>query len=775
MLKDKVQELITKKHEGAYWDFKQQWYSNNADMLHDILCMSNNLDFCDAYIIIGVSDDGTVIGIDDNAHDVRNTQMITNFLMSLRFVGDRIPNIEVSRVLTNNKNIDIIHIKRDNYIHQLLQKYSDSHKQVGCGIYVRSNDSNTPIDKTASEEELKRLFEHEHGLDLTAEGRASMLLQEIDQWKAVDDKDGIYYHTLHPEYTIALEKDPWENEDFLCKIWPSRSRPWDMAKIKYNGTTIRSIPYTSLDNANMCAVAPNIEYVQIKNDVTNYFRYYYVIENSIENYLHNFLLRITNTVENRWIYYKKWLAHVILFDNKQEKLRFDDYLSTIPNRLQRRFDMTLDLRDLSEHWTKNDSDDFRSTIAIKSLFTEYKNALAASSLYGNTVENIPINTICATVTPPAKIQVKNYLPNGTYPIIDQGDNKVAGYTDNIDVTLTGKYVLFGDHTCKLQLINGTFAQGADGLKILKINENIADTLYAYYAMKSLNYKSKRYKRHWQDFKEEKILVPCPALQCDIFRFLSALDNKIELNDKINKKLNELARLIYNYWFVQFDFPDEHGRPYRASGGKMVYNDLLKRGIPEGWKVSPLTNNPKISLIKPGINKFDSPKFYLATAEVRGDNISTTPPMVDYNNRESRANMQPIPNSIWFAKMKDSVKHIYVGEYSKDLLANYIFSTGFAGLKTDSIMLPYLISYINQSDFEDKKDQLSHGATQKAVNNTDIALFDIVVPPDNVLQMHADITSNIYGLIDNNRRESQQLTQLRDWLLPMLINGQVVVK
>ena len=248
-----------------------------------------------------------------------------------------------------------------------------------------------------------------------------------------------------------------------------------------------------------------------------------------------------------------------------------------------------------------------------------------------------------------------------------------------------------------------------------------------------------------------------------------------MNDKINQKLNELARLIYDYWFVQFDFPDEHGRPYRASGGKMVYNDLLKCEIPAGWKVSPLTNNPKISLIKPGISKFDSPKFYLATAEVKGDNISTTPPMVDYNNRESRANMQPIPNSVWFAKMKDSVKHIYVGEYSKDLLANYIFSTGFAGLKTDSIMLPYLISYINQSDFEDKKDQLSHGATQKAVNNTDIALFDIVVPPDNVLQMHADITSNIYGLIDNNRRESQQLAQLRDWLLPMLMSGQVVVK
>lgn len=386
-----------------------------------------------------------------------------------------------------------------------------------------------------------------------------------------------------------------------------------------------------------------------------------------------------------------------------------------------------------------------------------------------------IDRICTTVTPPAKLLDSNFLSSGEYPVIDQSQTYIAGYTNNIASTLPpDDYILFGDHTCILKFTHKRFAQGADGLKILKCIDSVYPK-YVYYAMKSLNFRAERYKRHWSEFKQLSIPVPKLDTQHKIAGVLSALDNKIELNDKINQKLNELARLIYDYWFVQFDFPDEHGHPYRAGGGKMVYNDLLKRKIPAGWTVSPLTNNPKISLIKPGISKFDSPKFYLATAEVKGDNISTTPPMVDYNNRESRANMQPIPNSVWFAKMKDSVKHIYVGEYSKDLLVNYIFSTGFAGLKTDSIMLPYLISYINQSDFEDKKDQLSHGATQKAVNNTDIALFDIVIPPDNVLQMHADITSNIYRLIDNNRRESQQLAQLRDWLLPMLMCGQVVVK
>lgn len=86
---------------------------------------------------------------------------------------------------------------------------------------------------------------------------------------------------------------------------------------------------------------------------------------------------------------------------------------------------------------------------------------------------------------------------------------------------------------------------------------------------------------------EKIELPIiedKIAQEDIAFMLSSLDSKIELNNKINAELESMAKAIYDYWFVQFDFPDEDGKPYKSSGGKMVWNEELKREIPEGWRV-----------------------------------------------------------------------------------------------------------------------------------------------------------------------------------------------
>lgn len=152
----------------------------------------------------------------------------------------------------------------------------------------------------------------------------------------------------------------------------------------------------------------------------------------------------------------------------------------------------------------------------------------------------------------------------------------------------------------------------------------------------------------------EVNLPDKDIQDKMVGILSLIDEKIDINNNVNDNLEQQLMLLYDYWFTQFDFPDNDGNPYQTSGGKMVWNDTLKRNIPENWKVQSVISNCLSSIIKPGVEIFNT-KTYLATADVKGTSISTGT-IVDYDGRESRANMQPSINSVWFAKMKN----IFIG-------------------------------------------------------------------------------------------------------------------
>lgn len=152
-------------------------------------------------------------------------------------------------------------------------------------------------------------------------------------------------------------------------------------------------------------------------------------------------------------------------------------------------------------------------------------------------------------------------------------------------------------------------------------------------------------------------VPDKQSQDNIVDILSTLDKKIINNEEIISKLKMMVETIYDYWFLQFEFPNEEGKPYKSSGGKMVWNEELQQEIPEGWKVENLSNNTLTKIIKPGIDKFEGTKNYLETADVVGVDY-TEGEEITFENRVDRANMQPTKNSVWFAKMKDSVKHLF---------------------------------------------------------------------------------------------------------------------
>ena len=231
-------------------------------------------------------------------------------------------------------------------------------------------------------------------------------------------------------------------------------------------------------------------------------------------------------------------------------------------------------------------------------------------------------------------------------------------------------------------------------------------------------------------------------QQKIVGILSSIDSQISRNTAMLKRLQVLSHAIFNLFFA-----DE-------------------------TKLVSLVDFPYIEILKPGILPFEGTKHYIATAEVEGEKLNFSAPLIEFATRENRANMQPIPNSVWFAKMKRSLKHIYVTSQDDHLIDNYIFSTGFCGIKCDDIAFEYMINYLNLPYFEKEKDIISHGATMEGVNNEDLKSFKIHLPSrESLIQFHSK-TKDIHCRIANINEMTHHLTLLKNKLLPLLINGQL---
>ena len=321
-----------------------------------------------------------------------------------------------------------------------------------------------------------------------------------------------------------------------------------------------------------------------------------------------------------------------------------------------------------------------------------------------------------------------------------------------------------------------------GMVIIRVNKNFWHPYFIYLFFQSHLFK-KQISRLISGSAQPQLpisileTVSIPQLTLDeqkeIIFNIKSIDQKIQINNQINQELEAMAKTLYDYWFVQFDFPDQNGNPYKSSGGKMLYHPELKREIPEGWGMESLVDNTLSTVIKPGIDEFTQ-KTYLATADVVNTSIKGGQ-LITYDNRETRANMQPSVNSVWFAKMKSSNKHLFLSHSMKELIDSTILSTGFMGLQCKEESFEYLASFISDPDFEIFKDKLSHGATQQAVNVNDLKSILVTIPDDYTLHEFHKKVKSIFLNIGRNTVEDKYLNSLRDWLLPMLMNGQVKVE
>ena len=379
------------------------------------------------------------------------------------------------------------------------------------------------------------------------------------------------------------------------------------------------------------------------------------------------------------------------------------------------------------------------------------------------------------------IDIKNgkVFPRSSGEIPIYGGNGIIGYTDRFNfenIIIIGRV---GANCGSVYIEEGKCWVSDNALA--GIPKNKSNNRFNYYLLKSFELNKKRIGSS-QPLLTQGILnnltIQFPIIDSDQKRIgdiLSALDAKIELNNQINAELEKMAKTIYDYWFVQFDFPDANGKPYKSSGGKMVWSDELKREIPDGWEVKNLFSSKYTKLVTTGITKFEGEKTYLSTSEVENSQIINHSIKTNYLNRKSRANMQPKPKTIWFARMKDTKKIILIDDYCDDLIENYIFSTGFAGLETSKDFLYFLWCFINSKDFEDIKNRHATGTTQKSITNEGIEKIKILIPSQDLLNIFDSKLSNFYQKIYVNNKQNQTLAELRDWLLPMLMNGQVKVE
>ncbi len=283
-----------------------------------------------------------------------------------------------------------------------------------------------------------------------------------------------------------------------------------------------------------------------------------------------------------------------------------------------------------------------------------------------------------------------------------------------------------------------------------------------------------------DISNRTISVPPLHIQHKIASVLSALDDKIELNNKINAELEAMARTIYDYWFVQFDFPDENGKPYKSSGGKMVWNAELKREIPEGWEVKYLSNI--ISKSGTGLNPRDNFKlgfgnnYYITIKNVKNGKIiiDDSCDKIDdesLNIINNRSDLRP--GDILFTSIQPvGITYLIHEKPTNWNINESVFTIRPNYSKVTSEFLYMLLSSEEMKLFTKNS---STGSIHKGIRHSVLKTFKLAYYNIELIKIFTDNIYPILKRINIIDKENNQLTSLRDWLLPMLMNGQVRVE
>ena len=264
----------------------------------------------------------------------------------------------------------------------------------------------------------------------------------------------------------------------------------------------------------------------------------------------------------------------------------------------------------------------------------------------------------------------------------------------------------------------------------------------------------------------EVNLPDKGIQDKMVGILSLIDEKIDINNNIHDNLEQQAKLLYDYWFTQFDFPDESGKPYRSSGGKMVWNEQLKRDIPSGWKVIPFlevaswesnSQPPKSEFIyepQEGYVRFIQNRDYESNTHITYIPLTKNLSIVDRFD-------------ILMDKYGDAgaVRYGIEGAFNVALGKICVHNQNYR---------EYIRSFLSSDGIYNFLHNSCMASTRASLNESNLAILNIPIPDEKLILGYEKILCKMRLSILKNNDETQKLIDLRDWLLPMLMNGQATI-
>lgn len=386
-----------------------------------------------------------------------------------------------------------------------------------------------------------------------------------------------------------------------------------------------------------------------------------------------------------------------------------------------------------------------------------------------------------------KSTVAEYYENGNIPWINSGElnNPFISTTSNF-ITQKGydnsSAKLFPPRTVLLAMYGATAGKASllefeactnQAICAIMPNQDVLlprflkyklDTMYNY--LVGLSTGSARDNLSQDAIKALELCIPPLSEQKKIASVLSALDDKIALNKKMNQKLEAMAKRLYDYWFVQYDFPDKNGHPYKTTGGPMTYNPTLKREIPAGWEVKSLFDCSDVLY-----------GFPYATEPFDEENLdASTKPYPVIRIRDIKDNtISAKTTETVDDKYRTKVNDLLIGMDGYFHMSFWPRNDDYVNQRITRIRqkeLSVMIIYHQIAPFIKFKEDQAKGSTVGHLSDKDMKQIDILVP--NNLRLSEKFDS-ILNLITKNKQEISRLIRLRDKLLPLLMNGQVEVK
>lgn len=385
---------------------------------------------------------------------------------------------------------------------------------------------------------------------------------------------------------------------------------------------------------------------------------------------------------------------------------------------------------------------------------------------------------------------KSKFVHGKYPV--QSSNGILGYHHEYKVKAPSITIGRSGTVGIPHLIKTNFFPHNTALFVKDFKGN--DVEYIYYLLKNL--KLNEYKtgsgvptmnrNHLHPLKIQAFLgIPT---QKSIAHILSTLDQKIAINNQINAQLEQMAKTLYDYWFVQFDFPDENGKPYKSSGGKMVYNDTLKREIPKGWEAQKISHWLQSDKSGDWGKEIQEGNYTLQVNCIRGADINA----VNFQgNIEAPIRFILPKNKHKLLSPFNLVVEISGGSPTQStgrlaLISDYVLNrfdfpvicSNFCkaiSLKNTDYFYQFVFMWnaIYKNDILFDWEGKTSGIKNLLFENFTEGYYECY-PPLDLAKKFFEIADVFHKQQQFLLKQNQQLTQLRDFLLPMLMNGQVGV-